>query len=292
MRRYVYDVSGDARGNAFLLRGSENLLFDTGMAWCGRRMVERIKEQLQGESLDAVFLTHSHYDHVSGVPFIREAWPNVKVMIAPHGKAVLEKESARKVMRKMNAAAAKMRGLEPVPYDERLLWADEAMEDGQREDLGEWHVTALEAPGHTRDCTSFVIGRDGYEETMMLCCETAGVYMEGYGFLPCFLIGVEETLRSIEKMEQVGADILFGIHSGYLDREEIPDIWARCKEDTIRARERMEAVLSQTEDVDRQISSLAADYWPECIGVYQPYEAYAVNMGHMLASVEREMAGR
>lgn len=264
MRRYVYDVSGDARGNAFLLRGSENLLFDTGMAWCGRRMVERIKEQLQGESLDAVFLTHSHYDHVSGVPFIREAWPNVKVMIAPHGKAVLEKESARKVMRKMNAAAAKMRGLEPVPYDERLLWADEAMEDGQREDLGEWHVTALEAPGHTRDCTSFVIGRDGYEET----------------------------LRSIEKMEQVGADILFGIHSGYLDREEIPDIWARCKEDTIRARERMEAVLAQTEDVDRQIRSLAADYWPECIGVYQPYEAYAVNMGHMLASVEREMAGR
>lgn len=289
MRRYIYDVSGDACGNAYLLRGTKNLLFDTGMAFCAGKMVQRIKDQLKGEDLDAVFLTHSHYDHVSGVPFIREAWPQVKVMIAPHGKAVLEKASARRVMWEMNSAAARMRGLEPVPYDERLLWADQSLEDGQTVDLGEWHVTALKAPGHTRDCSSFVIFRDDCRETMMLCCETAGVYMDGYGFTPCFLVGVEETLRSIEKMEQVGADILLGIHSGYLDQEKIPDIWERCREDTKRARERMWAVLQKTGDREEQIRSLAQYYWPECIRVYQPYEAYAVNMGHMLATVEREM---
>ena len=288
MRRYICDVSGDASGNAFLLRGSKNLLIDTGMAFCAGKMVQRIKEQLKGETLDAVFLTHSHYDHVSGVPFIREVWPKVKVMIAPHGKAVLEKESARRVMREMNRAAARMRGLELMPYDERLLRADQSLEDGQTVDLAEWHVTALEAPGHTRDCLSFVTCRDGCAETMMLCCETAGVYMDGYGFIPCFLVGVEETLRSIEKMEQAGADILLGIHSGYLDQERIPAIWERCREDTKRARERMKAVLQRTDDVEEQIRSLARYYWPECIRVYQPYEAYAVNMKSMLAVVARE----
>ena len=58
MRRYVYDVSGDARGNAFLLRGSENLLFDTGMAWCGRRMVEPTKAHFYPVGLD-IFMQYN-----------------------------------------------------------------------------------------------------------------------------------------------------------------------------------------------------------------------------------------
>lgn len=289
IQSYLYDVSGSDHGNAFLVCGSKNFLFDAGMAWCGAKMVERVKEQLKGGKLDYVFLTHSHYDHISGIPYIREEWPDVMAVTAPHGKIVMEKESARRVMREMNEAAARVYGLSAPVYDEKGLRADLALEDGQTVDLNEWHVTAIAAPGHTRDCLAYWIKRDGCRETMMVCCETAGVYVDEIGFTPCFLVGFQMSLDSIEKMQQVGADILIGPHYGILDQERIPDIWEQCVRDTKRAGERMLETIARTDDVDEQIRYLAGDYWPERLRPYQPYKAYAVNMKSMLATIRREM---
>lgn len=289
IQSYLYDVSGSDHGNVFLVCGSKNFLFDAGMAWCGAKMVGRVKEQLKGGKLDYVFLTHSHYDHISGIPYIREEWPDVIVVTAPHGKIVMEKESARRVMREMNEAAASVYGLSAPVYDEKGLRADLALEDGQTVDLNEWHVTAIAAPGHTRDCLAYWIKRDGCRETMMVCCETAGVYVDEIGFTPCFLVGFQMSLDSIGKMQQVGADILIGPHYGILDQERIPDIWEQCVRDTKRAGERMMEAIAWTDNVDEQIRYLAGDYWPEQIRPYQPYEAYAVNMKNMLATIRREM---
>lgn len=285
---HLYYVGGDKPENSYLICGTKNFLFDTGMAWCGAQTVQQVKERLKGKELDCIFLTHSHYDHISGLPDLRREWPNVTVLIAPHGKAVLEKESARRVMRKMNEAAARTQGLPAPIYDEQSFRAERTLEDGQTVDLNEWHVTAVAAPGHTRDCLSYQIRRDGCRETMMLCCETAGVYVDNVGFTPCFLVGFEESLGSIGKMEQAGADILIGSHYGILDPEKIPDIWGQCIRDTKRAGKRMLEVMAQTDDVDEQIRYLAKDYWPEKIHAYQPYEAYAENMKHMLATIRRE----
>ena len=71
IRDFICDVSGDCPGNVWLAVGRTNILLDAGMACCADALVGRIEKVLQGRKLDYVFLTHSHFDHISGVPYIR-----------------------------------------------------------------------------------------------------------------------------------------------------------------------------------------------------------------------------
>ena len=77
--------------------------------------------------LQAVFLTHGHYDHVGGVGALRQAFPGVAVY--------LQAEDAEKDDQLMPTA-----GLGPL-----TLWRD-----GDVVPLGALQVEVLHTPGHTR----------------------------------------------------------------------------------------------------------------------------------------------
>lgn len=56
--------------NCFLVRKSgRNLLFDTGLPTSrGGKIIERLNEiKIKAENIDAVYITHSHYDHIGGL---------------------------------------------------------------------------------------------------------------------------------------------------------------------------------------------------------------------------------
>ena len=44
----IVDVSGIGTGSVFLIKGEANLLFEAGMAYAADRMVEKIKNELDG----------------------------------------------------------------------------------------------------------------------------------------------------------------------------------------------------------------------------------------------------
>ena len=79
----VYYIDEDIKGTCFLVQGEqEAILFDPGMAYYGETVVQRVREILGTQPLRAVFLTHSHYDHVAAVPYVRQEWPEIKVYAA------------------------------------------------------------------------------------------------------------------------------------------------------------------------------------------------------------------
>lgn len=44
-------------------------------------LLDALREE--GATLDAIVLTHAHLDHVDGIPFVREAWPEVPIRLHP-----------------------------------------------------------------------------------------------------------------------------------------------------------------------------------------------------------------
>ena len=102
----VTNVGPVIGGEGFLFV-SENTTFllDNGFAFCAEQMVENIRKVLGDRKLDYILLTHSHYDHLSGTPYITRAYPDVKVVANDHTANVIVRDGAKKVMRRMNEAA-------------------------------------------------------------------------------------------------------------------------------------------------------------------------------------------
>ena len=83
----IYRVTAGRGGESFLIDGkTETAIYDCGMAYCHKDVVSNIKSllnKLGRETLDYVFLSHSHYDHIGALPYIIKEWPQVKVIGAP-----------------------------------------------------------------------------------------------------------------------------------------------------------------------------------------------------------------
>ena len=80
-----YYLNDELLGSCHLAVGERNtVLFDPGMAWYGETTVEKIKEIIGARPIDAVFLTHSHYDQVGDLPVIKKHWPDDMVFGATY----------------------------------------------------------------------------------------------------------------------------------------------------------------------------------------------------------------
>ena len=192
----VYYIDEDIKGTCFLVQGEqEAILFDPGMAYYGETVVQRVREILGTQPLRAVFLTHSHYDHVAAVPYVRQEWPEIKVYAAEYACHIFEKTKVQQMMFHMSKTAAEESHHEwkSDDYKGELLYADKPLEDGDRIALGEFVVEVIETIGHTQCSVSFLINNE-----VMISSETIGLEgdFEG-GYVPAFLISYKKTVDSL-----------------------------------------------------------------------------------------------
>ena len=97
----------------------------------GDRVVRMVREA--DVTLEAVWLTHAHVDHIGGVAAVRRAW-DVPVFLHPADRP-LYVNGARQ------AAAYGLPFDDPPPFDRELA-------DGEVLELGALRFTVMHAPGH------------------------------------------------------------------------------------------------------------------------------------------------
>ncbi|MBO5733904.1 MAG: MBL fold metallo-hydrolase [Clostridia bacterium] len=213
----ITDVRTLPGDSAFLIDdGKTSILYDSGFAFTGYAVAEKINRELDGRKLDYIFLTHSHYDHALGSAYALKYWPGAKVVAGEYAAKIFKKDSAKAVMRDLDKKFSYASGI--IDYDDLIdnLRVDIEVADGDKILAGDMEFTAIHLPGHTR-CSVGYYCRD---KKLLLGCETIGVYGGEDIVVPSYLVGYKMTMESIEKVKLLDIEYILTPHYGILDKEQ------------------------------------------------------------------------
>ncbi len=144
----------------------------------------QIARYVRGQKLTpkAVLLTHSHFDHILGIPGLREYWPDLPVYCHPED---IPEETSDTMFGITTPTVASFSHV--LPY-----------EDGDVIPIGPLSVKVLHTPGHTRGSVS-LITEDALFSGDTLFFESAGrTDLPGGSY--------SELLQSLKKLAQLPGD--------------------------------------------------------------------------------------
>lgn len=283
MKDYLVNVCGDSSNVTWLIKGRKNVLYEAGMAYSAEKMIEKIKMELDGASLDAVILSHSHYDHAAGLPFIKKEWPDAVVYGSAYASKILEKPSVRTTMKKLSADAAKGAGMCLPDYDESLLHIDVTVKDGDVLVIGDTRLQVIETPGHTKCSVSYLVNED-----LLMASETIGVW-KGEWYMPCYLVGYQMCLDAVERLKKLPAKRLFVSHIGIIARESLEETWAFVEKKLRETKEEIVGIIQSYDTQEERLDVMKTRYHDGMVDEKeQPSFAFLLNAAATLRVIEQE----
>lgn len=281
-------VTGGPGGEVLLITGSEKtFVYDAGMAFCSSQLVENIKMELGECSLDGVLLSHTHYDHVGGIPALRKEWPKLNVYGSAYGKAVLQRQGALDTIRKLSHVARISYAnddTEQITYRDEDMRVDTVVGEGSNISLGNERIIVLETKGHTHCSLSFYLE----QASILLASESTGVFQGDQTIRGAVMTSYLDAEASIEACRKLPAKYIFSPHTLQMEDAIVPIYWdlaeAALKELKRFLIGKLEAGLTEEEILD-----IARDrYWTEFVKKEQPQEAFDVNMRAKIDLAVRE----
>lgn len=285
-------VSAHPVGNCQLVLGEHSaVLLDCGVPFCAPETAEIIKARLEHRTLDAIILSHSHYDHTAGLPWLRRAFPETPVYAHPYTLEVFTKPNALATIQKMcqNARRIYGEGFSGGSLDNDGLQGITPLIDGQEFPFDDGICRVLFTPGHTKDSLSV----DWPAQGIAWLCETLGVTRPDGGVQPCFLSGYKATLDSLDRIAALGARRFILSHTEVpLSASESATYLAASRTAITESAALIRRLFEEGLDADGIFTEYAKRYWNERYRSVWPYEAFSINTVAAIRTVLRELCGQ
>lgn len=145
---------GPYQTNCYLLH-DHNSVWVIDPAFAGGTILQRI--QAKKLHVEAVILTHSHWDHLMGLPELVAAHPEVAIYVHPHEAQFLGKEGGRR-LRKLAISIDPSQARFPLSFWESLPEPTHFLQEG--ETIPGCSLQVLHTPGHTAGSVSLYLFGD------------------------------------------------------------------------------------------------------------------------------------
>ena len=268
-------VTGGRGGEAILIMGTEKTgLYDCGMACFEDRLIANIHEVLDRENrtLDYIFLSHTHYDHIGALPYILEEWPEAKVCAGEKAVRVFASEGAKRTMVRLGNEAKEQFGSD-VEITADGMRVDIIMKDGDSVSLGKEEITAFVTKGHTDCSMSYLLE----PQKILFASESTGVRNGTTFMYPSILKSYNDAIESAYRMKQIDVNCIIGPHYGAVTQKEMKTFFdefiSAAKAERELIFKGIEEGLSDEEILERHKKA----YWSKERGYNQPYPAYKLN---------------
>ncbi|MDR2088258.1 MAG: MBL fold metallo-hydrolase [Clostridiales Family XIII bacterium] len=287
----IIPVTGCLGSECFLLLSESGaFLVDTGCGFCAEDMAQNLARALGGRSLDCILLTHSHFDHVGGLPVVRRAWPGAKVVSGRHVKDILARDGAKRTMRLWDDAAAAKCGKAPVReghYTEDFT-PDMTAAEGDVLRICGASILVTETPGHTKCSVSYYF----QEEDLLVLSETTGVKLIGGGeVIPAFIVGYRDALKAIARAEEIAPQRILIPHFGPMRGDAAT---AYLREARTAAESTADFILEghkKGRSFEELLDDCVEKFYIDAERQFQPKEAFLSNMSAMIPRLIAEMDG-
>ena len=288
MNLKITDVRSHPGDSAFLIdNGKTAILYDTGFAFTGYGVADNIKKELSERKLDYIFLTHSHYDHAAGAPYVCARYPEAKVVAGEYAVKIFSKPTARALMRELDGKFAKKCGVDE--YEDLIdeLRVDIAVKDGDLIQAGDMVFRAVDLPGHTKCSVGYYLE----SEKLLLGTETLGVFDGGEIVYPSYLVGYQMALDSISKAESMDIENIVSPHYGLLPSGMTKKYLELCRKNAVQVAEAVVDILKNGGTHEEAEKYYRDTYYHGNVTIVYPEDAMALNTKIMVNLLERELLG-
>lgn len=279
----VRAVAGDA---AFLIEYKNTaILYDTGFAFSGYEISNNIAKSLGNKKLDAILLTHSHYDHAAATPYILKRFSDTAVYAGEYAQNIFNKPSAKALMRSLDKKSAEEYGVKE--YDDLFdnLSATIVVSDNQRFTVGDLNITAIHLPGHTRCSFGYYIE----ELKLLLSCETLCVYDGNGNTVPSVLVGTDLAFSSFEKAKKLDIKQMVIPHYGLISESLAASYLLKAQESTTEACHAIKTVIEKGGNNADALNWFKDKFYHGYIKEIYPLHAMELNTNIMIDLIKKNV---
>lgn len=275
----IADVTGGKGGNSFLVWGEQKTgLVDCGMAYCAPMLINNIKERLRTQELDYVFISHSHYDHIGAIPYLREEWPNVKICGTKYDQQILRRPNALKAIKQLSRQASEIyAGGNLADYDDKMMKIDTIIKDQDIIDLGGRNIQVIETPGHTKHTLSFLVNHE-----TLFASESTGYMSKSGQIHPAFITSYSKAVDSINKCKELNPKYIISPHFGLVGQENISGYWEGCLAAAKASRDFILHLWDLGFNAEMILARYEEEFQDEQSKLEQPINAFRLNTQSMI----------
>ena len=269
----IYQIITAVSSN-LVVTGEIAAIVDTSITSMHPHIIGEVSEIVgDPERLKYILLTHSHFDHIGGLPALRQYSPNAELVVSPALAAKLENKDLLEAALEKNKKAAEALGEEvDISLDDwcNAFNINRILGDGDTIPLGaDVEMKLITCPGHVEDSTAYYVMPD----SALIGDETLGSYYGRDKIACCFGTDSETYLESLDKLLGLEVKILGLPHGGALTGELAKKHLINLRGETERFQNHVKDQLEQGLLIDEIIAEILPEWKTQNICPEGPFLA-------------------
>lgn len=262
-------ILGNDHFHFYLIKGNDTCaLVEIGIS----ATVDILLEQLSfiKAKPDFLIVTHPHSDHVTGLDYLKQAFPKAKVIAGKgaepflnHPKTVKSTITEDSYVSKSMASFG-LRTCRPVITSVPSISKCMVVDDDNELDLGGLTIRFLEAKGHSPGNILVYIPAS----KTVLVSDSLGNRYPAREFFPTFFTGYADYMVTIDRISALNPKILGLAHNGLFSKDvDIRDIFQKSRE---AANYVKTCIINDTHDDETIAGNLYRYYYINELTIYSP----------------------
>lgn len=202
---------GNGNFNYYVVGNKEAALIECGMSAGVSIFANQWSQLKKPPEVKYILALHSHFDHVCGIPMLKEMFPAAQVLASLPTMNVFSLDKVLGVMKRADNIVsdeyvkAGLLDEKPITLDTKNLTVDRALHDGEHINLSDdLEMTILETPGHSPCSIAVYLEKD----QVMFVSDAAGYRLSEGLMSPVFFQDYDLYINSIKKLMAYSTSIL------------------------------------------------------------------------------------